>query len=412
MIQQAITESKYRPIVIPKCEPDTASIGHCKQTTVKNETSVPNDVPHNGEFDGLKVVSEEYLQTMCASEDQYKDWIHHPRLVVLSGETADQAYPVDKQKIIIGRNKNAHIQLRDKSISLYHAMICSEDNEFILNDLKSTNGTVVNGHCIRGPKRLHDGDKIHIGASCFAFVNENESSVPADRLMNRKKWIIPVGLAVISAIMAIVITMTCVHTDEHLSASGRGHSEQDNAILTTNHLKATGSTNAPNSALERQGDAKSAVSPDRQGRQLTAKAVQFYINGNLESTYRMLADVSNLNLPDDDTIKTQALALRDKIKSIHGLYAKGLEAYQNRDLASALDIWAQVLSADQEIVGRKSSFFSNQIAALTGDIFYTAALKSLDEGQNEKAKELCSQAFRAQENHEGCAAILSTLAKS
>jgi len=60
--------------------------------------------------------------------------------------------------------------LADDKVSRRHAMIHAQgEGEFWLVDLGSSNGTYLNGRRVNQPCRLHQGDRIEIGASTFTF---------------------------------------------------------------------------------------------------------------------------------------------------------------------------------------------------------------------------------------------------
>lgn len=62
---------------------------------------------------------------------------------------------------VIGRSSNANIQLDDAEVSLSHARIQFHDGLYEVQDLGSTNGTLVNGQFI-GLCPLQDGDVITV----------------------------------------------------------------------------------------------------------------------------------------------------------------------------------------------------------------------------------------------------------
>ncbi len=70
--------------------------------------------------------------------------------------------PIDREWIIIGRGHEANYVIPDATLSRAHAAVgCSEEGYFI-QDLSSTNGTLVNGiQQSRSP--LRDGDEIQLG---------------------------------------------------------------------------------------------------------------------------------------------------------------------------------------------------------------------------------------------------------
>jgi len=66
---------------------------------------------------------------------------------------------------IVGRYPSNDIVLPDPFISRRHARVFYRDGEWFIEDLDSTNGTIVNNENIKGkgPRRISDGDEIIIG---------------------------------------------------------------------------------------------------------------------------------------------------------------------------------------------------------------------------------------------------------
>ena len=65
----------------------------------------------------------------------------------------------------IGRSSDNTIQIDEPSIARYHAMIERRGNGFWLNDLGSTNGTVLNGVPLTAEQLLKSGDTISLGGT-------------------------------------------------------------------------------------------------------------------------------------------------------------------------------------------------------------------------------------------------------
>jgi serine phosphatase RsbU (regulator of sigma subunit) len=63
----------------------------------------------------------------------------------------------------IGRAPDNHLVLRDSRISRNHAQISQEDGHFILEDLRSRHGVLVNGERVEKSRRLHSSDRIEFG---------------------------------------------------------------------------------------------------------------------------------------------------------------------------------------------------------------------------------------------------------
>ncbi len=69
----------------------------------------------------------------------------------------------------IGRSKEADVQIDDRYASSLHARVFSRDGRFYVEDMSSTNGTLLNGATLQGEADLVDGDTVQIGDTVFRF---------------------------------------------------------------------------------------------------------------------------------------------------------------------------------------------------------------------------------------------------
>lgn len=93
--------------------------------------------------------------------DSVSDW--HPALEI-NGETIDLV----GAQTIIGRGSTAQVILSDSGASRHHARILWSGKVAGLEDLGSTNGTLLNGHKVTSSP-LEQGDVITIGATKLVF---------------------------------------------------------------------------------------------------------------------------------------------------------------------------------------------------------------------------------------------------
>jgi diguanylate cyclase (GGDEF)-like protein len=71
---------------------------------------------------------------------------------------------------VLGRDPKCSFPLHDFGVSWQHATITPRgDDDYVLEDLNSTNGTRVNGMPISSPRTLKDGEKIFVGESVIRF---------------------------------------------------------------------------------------------------------------------------------------------------------------------------------------------------------------------------------------------------
>lgn len=74
-------------------------------------------------------------------------------------------------RLTIGRAQGNGITVADPFLSGKHAAFTCKDGVCTIEDLKSTNGILVNGSKLtEAPVALSDGDRIHIGQLDFLFV--------------------------------------------------------------------------------------------------------------------------------------------------------------------------------------------------------------------------------------------------
>ncbi len=80
-------------------------------------------------------------------------------------------YGFDQERVVIGRGPGADVRVPHRSVSVVHAQLQAERDQYSVSDMGSTNGTYVNGQRISTdrPKRLVDGDLITVGSYVFAF---------------------------------------------------------------------------------------------------------------------------------------------------------------------------------------------------------------------------------------------------
>lgn len=93
---------------------------------------------------------------------------------------SSQQLTFDKSEVTIGRLSGNDIVLAKGNVSKYHSRIVAKDGKFIIVDMKSTNGTYVNGKKIAAPQVVRPADKIYIGDYIINVESPSEarSTVP------------------------------------------------------------------------------------------------------------------------------------------------------------------------------------------------------------------------------------------
>jgi hypothetical protein len=87
--------------------------------------------------------------------------------------------PLDKERIMIGRKPSNEIQIENLAVSGEHACIVTILNDSFLEDMGSTNGTLVNGNPIK-KHILQNNDVIEIGKYKLKYIAEAPAHAPAE----------------------------------------------------------------------------------------------------------------------------------------------------------------------------------------------------------------------------------------
>ena len=92
-------------------------------------------------------------------------------LIMLRRDGTRRAFAFQKARVVVGRTYHCDLRIPMASVSRKHCAFVTRDNEVLLRDLGSTNGTYVNGARI-AEVSLCSGDKIAIGPVQFRLEIE------------------------------------------------------------------------------------------------------------------------------------------------------------------------------------------------------------------------------------------------
>ncbi|MBI2521255.1 MAG: FHA domain-containing protein [Bdellovibrio sp.] len=92
----------------------------------------------------------------------------HYRLLCMTGDYKGTSYYLKENRVVLGRSEDADVQLADVKASREHAELTRFKDTFIVTDLGSQNGIIVNDLKV-AQHTLTNGDKIIIGQTVFKF---------------------------------------------------------------------------------------------------------------------------------------------------------------------------------------------------------------------------------------------------
>jgi two-component system cell cycle response regulator len=99
---------------------------------------------------------QEAFRPQVESRDQFA-------LTVLAGPNAGSLIMMDGDEMVIGRGEEATVRVDDEGLSRKHVRIFRKNGGYWIEDLKSTNGTFINGVTIPYAAPLNNADRIQLG---------------------------------------------------------------------------------------------------------------------------------------------------------------------------------------------------------------------------------------------------------
>lgn len=100
-------------------------------------------------------------------------------LLAQAGPLNGKRWTLDRE-LVLGREQNCDIVITDRQVSRYHAKVHPSTDGMILEDLKSKNGTHLNGQKIFDPVVLKDGDILMIAYAQQLIFLSSDATLPLD----------------------------------------------------------------------------------------------------------------------------------------------------------------------------------------------------------------------------------------
>ncbi|MCP4422201.1 MAG: FHA domain-containing protein [Chloroflexi bacterium] len=157
-------------------------------------------------------------------------------LVVEKGAATGTAVPITKHQIIIGRDSGtADLVINDPLASRRHARISWIATKYVIEDLDSSNGTIVNNELLTKSRLLQSGDRISIGESIFLFQlkgdEKEKDESPAAQLIDRTYVLEPSKSKNIGIVPARMILDTATQVNRRLGHENLGFLSEESGFL-------------------------------------------------------------------------------------------------------------------------------------------------------------------------------------
>ncbi len=129
----------------------------------------------SAEFSADLVAPDEFSSSIELNIEDPEDSISEasePRSAILlrdEGTPNEVVFPFQGENYTIGRAAENNIQIKnDSKVSRKHCRLSRRSNQFFIQDLQSSNGTVVDGELI-DERKLVGGEEIKVGETIFRF---------------------------------------------------------------------------------------------------------------------------------------------------------------------------------------------------------------------------------------------------
>jgi len=161
------------PVTRTADDSDIANRTTAVPSTTVGEATVKQDSPRFGAESTVRDEAADDDTSLLVSVEarfSYADVVRPTiaQLTISGGDNDGKVFPLSEPEYLIGRHRDNSIQLADLGVSGFHARIYRGPDGYVLEDLKSRNGTWVNGTRIFHTTLAHD-DKVHVGQTDLIY---------------------------------------------------------------------------------------------------------------------------------------------------------------------------------------------------------------------------------------------------
>jgi len=159
-VPETVAPSAFEPPPVSTTQPDDDSISNILRDIPLEETTGEPEEKAKSELTGTQNVAAETKVNLSVPTQEAS-------LLLLEGELEESEY-ILSENTSIGRSPSNDVVLKESKISRQHANINFRDGNYVIMDLKSSNGVLINGKKVE-EANLNDGDEISIGSFKFQF---------------------------------------------------------------------------------------------------------------------------------------------------------------------------------------------------------------------------------------------------
>lgn len=133
-------------------------VAEAKAPKVVSAPTVPNTM--TGAIGGLAAAASPAAPQTTSAANATK-------LVITEGERTGHTLRLDRREITIGRSSDSDLVINDDYASTHHAKLVQVENDWVIQDLNSTNGTFLAGSRVGTPVALKLNTPVRIGKTTF-----------------------------------------------------------------------------------------------------------------------------------------------------------------------------------------------------------------------------------------------------
>jgi pSer/pThr/pTyr-binding forkhead associated (FHA) protein len=111
------------------------------------------------------------------------------KIQVLEGPMSGARFDIDKEVVFVGRSPGNDVRIRDDAVSRRHLKIFSVESCYFIEDLKTKNGTMINGESLDAgfARLITENDRIQLGATVIRLdgIGSNRPPITVEEIEPR-----------------------------------------------------------------------------------------------------------------------------------------------------------------------------------------------------------------------------------